>query len=105
MRYLAFIVDKRLRLSSIKNLKLECFVDADWAGDQVDRRSTSGYIFQLGKGTVAWSSRKQTSVAMSSTEAEYIAASHACKEPLWLRQLLKDFNIPITGPLIVHDDY
>jgi len=104
MRYLASTIDKKLKLSSTGKAKLECFVDADWAGDKADRKSTSGYVFRLGDGTVAWSSRKQTSVAMSSTEAEYIAASYASKELLWFRQLLKDMNIPMKGPTIIHED-
>lgn len=104
MRYLAFTINKSLQLSSTDTMELECFVDSDWAGDKTDRKSTSGYVFCLGKGTVAWSSRKQTSVATSSTEAEYIAASHASKEVLWFRQLLKDMNIPRKGPTKINED-
>lgn len=95
IRYLASTIDKKLRLSSNDKLKLECFVDSDWAGDKNDRKSTSDYVFRLGK---------QTSVAMSSSEAEYIAASHASKELLWCRQLLKDMNISAHDPIIINED-
>lgn len=61
-RYLAFTIDKKLHLSSSDNTELKCYVDADWAGDKIDRKSTSGYVFLLGEGAVAWSSQKQTSV-------------------------------------------
>ena len=53
------------------------YSDADWAGDVDTRRSTSGYVFQIGRSTVSWSSRKQATVAKSSTEAEYVALSSA----------------------------
>ena len=79
-------------------------MDADWAGDKIDRNSTSGYVFMLGDSSIAWSSRKQATVAMSSTEAEYVAASHACKELLWLRQLLQDMNVFMGDPTIVYED-
>ncbi len=64
------------------------YADADWASDINDRKSTSGYMFKLAGTTVSWSSKKQTSVALSSTEAKYIARVHTTKEVIWLRQLL-----------------
>eukprot|EP00253_Pinus_taeda_P021683 PITA_21683 len=60
------------------------FVDADWAGDLDQRRSTSGYVFNLFGGAVSWMSTKQSVVALSTTEAEYMAATHASKEVVWL---------------------
>ena len=64
------------------------YTDADWAGSTMDKRSTSGCCFSLGSGVVSWFSRKQKSVALSSTEAEYIAASMATCEAIWLQKLL-----------------
>jgi len=66
-------------------LTLKGYADADWASDRNDRKSTSGYVFILGGGTMSWSSKKQSAVALSSTEAEYIAGGHAAKEAVWLR--------------------
>eukprot|EP00253_Pinus_taeda_P034263 PITA_34263 len=60
------------------------FVDADWAGDLDQRRSISGYVFNLFGGAVSWMSKKQSVVALSTTEAEYMAATHASKEEVWL---------------------
>ena len=66
------------------------YSDADYAGDPDTRKSTSGYVFMLGGGAVSWSSKLQPVVAMSTTEAEYIAVATAAKEALWLRQLHGD---------------
>src|SRR5258705_758181 len=60
MRYLAATINRKLILYADEDLTLRCYVDADWAGDHQDRKSTSGYIFQEGKSLVAWASRKQT---------------------------------------------
>ena len=65
-------------------LDIRGFVDADWAGDLDQRRSTSGYVFNLFGGAVSWMSKKQSVVALSTTEAEYMAATHASKEAVWL---------------------
>ena len=65
------------------------YSDADWAGDVETRRSTSGYVFQIGSSTVSWSSRKQATVAKSSTEAEYVALSSATLEAVRLRRLME----------------
>ena len=66
--------------------------DADYAGDRTTRRSTSGFVFTMYGGAVTWSSKRQATVATSTTEAEYIAAAAAVKEALWLRHLLEDLD-------------
>ena len=104
IRFLGSTINQKLKLSSTGDEMLRCFVDADWAGDRQDRKSTTGYVFQLGESTVAWCSQKQTTVAMSSTEAEYVAASHTAKELLWIRQLLRDMEIFIQGTTEVFED-
>ena len=68
------------------------FTDNDWAGSLDDRKSTSGYIFCLGSNVISWSSKKQKMVALSSAEAEYIAATDAACEAIWLRRLLSDLQ-------------
>eukprot|EP00253_Pinus_taeda_P004725 PITA_04725 len=67
-----------------KVLDIHGFVDADWVGNLDQRRSTSGYVFKLLGGAVSWMSKKQSVVALSTTEAEYMAATHASKEAVWL---------------------
>jgi hypothetical protein len=78
---------------------LEAFCDADYAGDIDTRRSTTGYAFIACGGAVSWSSKRQPTVAMSTTEAEYMAAAHCIKEALWIRKLLDDLQLP--NPAIV----
>ena len=60
------------------------YVDTDWGSDVNDCKSTSGYAFTLSGSAISWSSKKQSAVALSSTEAEYIAGAHAAKEAIWL---------------------
>ena len=60
------------------------FVDAEWAGDLGHRRSTSGYVFNLFGGAISWMSKRQDVVALSTTEDEYMEATHAIKEAVWL---------------------
>eukprot|EP00253_Pinus_taeda_P003834 PITA_03834 len=69
-------------------VKLCGFTDADWVGIPTDRKTTSGGIFSIESTTVSWYSRKQRSVALSSTEAEYMAASLAACEAIWIRKIL-----------------
>ena len=71
------------------------FSDADYAGSKIDRKSTSGTCQFLGPCLVSWSSRKQNSVAISTTEAEYVAAGSCCAQILWMRQTLKDFGVNV----------
>lgn len=64
------------------------YIDADWASNQVDRRSYTGYVFKIGNSAVSWESRKQRTVALSSTEAEYMALSEGAKEALFIRNFI-----------------
>ncbi|KAL5603949.1 hypothetical protein FOVSG1_006699 [Fusarium oxysporum f. sp. vasinfectum] len=66
------------------------YTDSDWAGDLETRRSTSGYVFNLGTGAISWSSKRQRTVALSSCEAEYMGQTAAAKEAVWLRGLLQE---------------
>lgn len=87
LRYLKGTINYCLTFSKT-NTEINAFVDADWASNEVDRRSYTGFVFKLGGSTVSWQSRKQKTVALSSTEAEYMALSDACKEALFIRTFL-----------------
>ena len=78
--------------------------DADWASDAVDRKSISGYSFYFEGSLVSWSAVKQKSIALSSTEAEYYAMTHAFKEALWLRSFLCFLEFPIPRPFPILSD-
>ena len=65
------------------------FVDSDFVGDLDKRRSTLGYVFTLVGGAISWMSKLQETISLSTTEADYIAASHACKEAIWIKGLLR----------------
>ncbi|WVZ58723.1 LOW QUALITY PROTEIN: hypothetical protein U9M48_008963 [Paspalum notatum var. saurae] len=78
------------------------FLDADHAGCRIDRKSTSGTCQLLGTFLVSWSSRKQASVSLSTTEAEYIAAASCCSQLLWMKATISDFGLRFGKiPLLV----
>ena len=83
---------------------LEGWCDADYGGCPDSRRSTTGYVFHLNGGPVAWKSKLQGAVAMSTTEAEYIALSEASLECVFLRGLLNDFGDEQTEPTVIQED-
>jgi Cft2 family RNA processing exonuclease len=68
------------------------YTDSDYAGDQDDRKSTSGYVFMLSSGAVSWSSKKQPVVTLSTTEAEFIVAASSACQAVWLRRILQQLN-------------
>ena len=104
MRYLKGTIQMKLQLGG-QNIKLVGFCDVDWAGDVNDRRSMTGYAFILGDGIVSWSSKRQSTVALLTMEAEYMAASHCTMEAIWLRQLLDDMRCKYDeGTLIMCDN-
>jgi hypothetical protein len=89
MRYLKGTMELKLTLGG-KDISLQGYCDADWGGDASTRKSTTGYVFFLGVGAISWNSKRQPTVALSTTEAEYMAASQSAKEAIWLRQLMAD---------------
>lgn len=72
-------------------------ISSDYAGDQDDRRSTSGYVFMLGIGAISWSSKKQPIVTLSSTEAEFVAATSCACQAIWLRRILEELHFKQPG--------
>ena len=88
--------------NSIPNL--EGYSDADWGNDDLDRKSISGYIFLFGNAPISWASRKQRTVAVSTMEAEYMAASLATREAIWLRTLLTEIGLLQNKPTLLNID-
>uniref|UniRef100_A0A2N9EWE6 Reverse transcriptase Ty1/copia-type domain-containing protein n=1 Tax=Fagus sylvatica TaxID=28930 RepID=A0A2N9EWE6_FAGSY len=80
--------------------------DICYASDIDDRKSISGFVFTLGKGAISWRSCKQDTTADSTTEAEYIAASEAAKEAVWIRKFIQEFGVvpSIESPITIHCD-
>ena len=83
MRYLKGILD--LLLPQRHDITLRGFCDADWTGDANDMRSTMGYNFFVGIGTILWKCKKQSIIVSSRTEAKCMATSHCTKKAIWLR--------------------
>ena len=104
LRYIKGTLDYGLKFVYSKNFVLYGYSDADWAGDIESRKSTSGYVFRLGGCTISWKSKKQPVVALSSTEAEYVALCHAAQETVWLRNLLHSINLQQSEATILYED-
>lgn len=75
-----------------------------WAGDPSTGKSTSGYLFQLSKSPISWPGQKQISVALSSTEAEYILIFYSCYKVIWLWQLPEDLRGPVSQSPDLYED-
>jgi hypothetical protein len=87
MRYLKGTMDYGLSYDEDHDFTLSGYTDADWVGSVVDKKNTSGCCFSLGSAMISWQSRKQSSIALSTVEAEYIAACSASCEAIWLSKV------------------
>ncbi|MCP4490581.1 MAG: DDE-type integrase/transposase/recombinase, partial [Gammaproteobacteria bacterium] len=103
-RYLKGTKKFGLLYKQSKESELVSYADADWAGDAGDRRSTSGFVYMLSGGAISWRSKKQTIVALSTAEAEYVALSAATQEGVWLRSLLKSLCQQVEKPTKLLED-
>ncbi|KRZ13489.1 Retrovirus-related Pol polyprotein from transposon TNT 1-94 [Trichinella zimbabwensis] len=83
---------------------LTVYSDADWGNDRDDRRSISGCVVSHSGAAIAWSSKKQSTVALSTTEAEYMALSHAAQETAWLRSLQSELEKETSKPTLLYEN-
>ncbi|PNX60132.1 putative copia-type protein, partial [Trifolium pratense] len=93
LRYVKGTINYGIKFCRSQNFKLQGYSDSDWAGSLDDMKSTSGYCFSSGSGIFSWCSKKQEIVAQSTTEAEFIAATAAVNQALWLRKILSDMHL------------
>ena len=98
-------MDLKLTYSPSNSSSLfQTWTDADHGGNPDNGKSTSGYLLKIGTGAVSWSSKLQTIVALSTTEAEYVAATAAGTEVAWTRNFLHGLGLKIDGPSDIHID-
>jgi hypothetical protein len=100
--YLGSTKDLWLTFGENKKTLLEGYCDADWAS-QPHCHLIPGFSFHYGQGAISWSLKKQSMITLSSTEAEYIAETHAAKEAMWLRTLISEITEQ-GGPLTIMGD-
>jgi hypothetical protein len=104
-RYLVHTPNLGLWYPKGSTFELLGYSDSDYAGCKVNRKSTTGTCQFIGRSLVSWSSKKQNSVALSTAEAEYVAAGACCAQLLWMKQTLKDYGCELTKiPLLCDNE-
>lgn len=98
LRYLQGTKNYRLRYQGASNDGLLSYSDSDYAEDRDDRHSTTGFVFLMAGGAISWASRRQPTISVSSTEAEYKAASDTCRQLTWLRTFGSELGDDISRP-------
>jgi hypothetical protein len=108
LRYLQGTKSHGVRFDPSGDLNFMCYSDADWAGDVSDCKSNSGFAFKLASGPISWGSKKQSSVSLSTSEAEYVALSLAMQEGKWIHRMLCELlvaaNISLPKLVILEDN-
>jgi hypothetical protein len=104
MRYLVYTPKFGLWYHKGSTFDLIGYSDAHWTRCKIDRKSTSGTCQFLGRSLVSWASKIQNSVALSTAEAEYIAAGHCCAQLLWMRQTLRDYGYKLSKVPLLCDN-
>jgi hypothetical protein len=102
-RYLAGTANYALVFDGPSNRGLIAYTDSDWAADPIKRRSVTGYFFKLANGIISWQSRSQKTVALSSTEAEYMALSDCSRQAVWMKSVYSELGMPL-GPIPICGD-
>ncbi|KAK2449059.1 hypothetical protein QL285_008290 [Trifolium repens] len=93
LKYVNGTCDYGMMYSHCEDSSLCGYCDADWAGSADDRKSTSGGCFFLGSNLISWFSKKQNCVALSTAEAVYVAAGSSCTQLVWMKQMLKEYDV------------
>ena len=101
--YLRGTAERGIRYTG-DDLSVYAYSDADWAGDLDSRKSTTGYVVYAAGGPIAWQSKLQTTIAVSTMEAEYMAAFGAIQELIWTKGVLGEIGFDYVGPMILHMD-
>src|SRR5437667_2253262 len=104
LRYLLKTANYSITYGNSSDLAIRGYADANWGGDRNDRKSTTGYIFFVNNGAISWTSHKQTTVALSTMEAEYMSLSDASREAFTRLQLFKDIRTFTDIPTILLSD-
>ena len=104
LRYIKGSKNLGLFYPKSKTFELMAYTDADYGRCKIDRKSTSGICYFLGKSLVTWPSKKQNTIALSSTEVEYVAASLCCTQVFWIKHQLEDCSIHLERILIKCDN-
>lgn len=104
LRYLSGTQTKGVYYSATNTSSLHAYTDADWAGDKDDYTSTGAYIVYSGRHPIAWSYKKQTGVARSSTEAEYRSLASTTAELCWILSLMSELSLKSTQTPAIYCD-
>ena len=104
LRYIKGTLNNGLFYTHSQNSKLVGYSDSDYGGDLDDGKSTSGYAFHIGSAIFSWSSKKQQTVALSTCEAEYIAAAGSTCQAIWLGYILGELNLAKEDPVTIYVD-
>nr|GEV17254.1 copia protein [Tanacetum cinerariifolium] len=103
-RYIKGTMHLRLWYPKGNSIETVVYADSDHAGDYVDRKITNGICTFVGCCLTSWFSKKQTSLAISTTEAEYVSAKKACQQALWMKQALIDYDVRLDDVPIMRDN-
>jgi hypothetical protein len=91
-QYLQGTLQMKLQFGATPSKEVLGYCDVDWAGDLEDRRFTTGFVFMIGGGAISWNSKRQPTIALSTTKAEYMANTQATKEAIWITKLMMDLG-------------
>jgi len=101
LRYLHGTINLGFKYTA-KNVRIRGYIDVDWVGKSIDRKRTFGFCFNLGYAMISWMSIKKKPIALSTTEAEYIATSLARCEALWLRIFFRELFEQVPDTTIIY---
>ncbi len=104
LRYIKHTLRCGIFYEAKNQLQVHGYKDVDWAGNVSNRRSTSGFMLSFGSGAISWSNKKQPTVALSSTEAEYRGAAITACEVVWLQKLFLDLGQSVDAPVVIYCD-
>jgi hypothetical protein len=104
LKYVVATKDFTVKYGTKGQLRFDGYADADWGADLLERKSTTGYVFMLNGGPISWTSRKQTTVALSTMEGEYMSLSDAARECLAHLNFFMSISISLPLPVLFTDN-